>query len=456
MCSFDAAAVDRRRLNAVMGAASDEVVSIKQGTHQGDPSEISVHCPDKVGLGCDLARIVFEFGLSVVRGDLQTDGRWCYVVFWVVPSSSRPVRWAVLKQRLTAACPSSQRQIFEPATPPEPKPKQMCLLQLCSNDRAGLLNDVAQALWELELTIHRVKVSTSPDGKAIDLFFVTDDKDKLPAKDRATEVCEHLRRSLKDVDTILTAAGFECGNMDCAPASHLPPAVAECLFNDGVSERESSGQQNGQPQGGQQNSSHQSPQKSDKFDSADHVSPQFTNSVDNVTSPSHTVLQISCKDRKGLLYDSMRSLKNVKLQVAYGRITSPVKGTIDLDLFLLQSDGRKILDPHKQKNLLQMMERELQRPLRVVIVTRGPDTELLVATPIEFSGRGRPRVLYDITLALKMLDICIFKADITRHAVGDRFWEVYRFLLIDKPELALTTPRIRSLIADRVRNILMG
>lgn len=52
--------------------------------------------------------------------------------------------------------------------------------------------------------------------------------------------------------------------------------------------------------------------------------------------------------------------------------------------------------------------------------------------------------------------LVVLQADITRHAVGDRFWEVYRFLLIDKPELALSTPRIRSLIADRVRNILMG
>lgn len=102
-------------------------------------------------------------------------------------------------------------------------------------------------------------------------------------------------------------------------------------------------------------------------------------------------------------------------QVAYGRLTSPVKGTIDLDLFVFQPDGRKILDPHKQKMLLQMMERELQHTLRVVVTTRGPDTELLVATPIELSGRGRPRVLYDITLALKMLDICIFKVCVLQY-----------------------------------------
>ena len=33
----------------------------------------------------------------------------------------------------------------------------------------------------------------------------------------------------------------------------------------------------------------------------------------------------------------------------------------------------------------------------------GPDTELLVAIPVELSGKGRPWVFYDVTLALKAL-----------------------------------------------------
>jgi hypothetical protein len=36
--------------------------------------------------------------------------------------------------------------------------------------------DVTQVLCELELTIRRVKVSTTPDGCVLDLFFITDNK----------------------------------------------------------------------------------------------------------------------------------------------------------------------------------------------------------------------------------------------------------------------------------------
>jgi len=74
----------------------------------------------------------------------------------------------------------------------------------------------------------------------------------------------------------------------------------------------------------------------------------------------------------------------------------------------MQADGKKIVDPNKQNSLSSRLRMELFRPLRVAIVSRGPDTELLVANPVELSGKGRPLVFHDITLALKMLGTCIF------------------------------------------------
>lgn len=79
-----------------------------------------------------------------------------------------------------------------------------------------------------------------------------------------------------------------------------------------------------------------------------------------------------------------------------------------MDLFIKQADGKKIVDPSKQDALCSRLRMELLRPLRVAVVNRGPDAELLVANPVELSGRGRPLVFYDITLALKILSISIF------------------------------------------------
>lgn len=85
-----------------------------------------------------------------------------------------------------------------------------------------------------------------------------------------------------------------------------------------------------------------------------------------------------------------------------------MKSYRSLDLFIRQANGNKIVDPKHLNALCSRLQEEMLQPFRVIVVNRGPDTELLVANPVESSGKGRPRVFYDVTLALKMLGICIF------------------------------------------------
>lgn len=79
-----------------------------------------------------------------------------------------------------------------------------------------------------------------------------------------------------------------------------------------------------------------------------------------------------------------------------------------MDLFVQKIDGKKIVEPESQIALCSRLKEEMLYPLRVTIANRGPDTELLVANPVELSGKGRPRVFYDVTFVLKMLGICVF------------------------------------------------
>lgn len=51
-----------------MGLPSDDPVIIRAPEKAGDPSVITISCPDKTGLGCDLCRVILFFGLSIVRG----------------------------------------------------------------------------------------------------------------------------------------------------------------------------------------------------------------------------------------------------------------------------------------------------------------------------------------------------------------------------------------------------
>ncbi|XP_022857993.1 ACT domain-containing protein ACR10-like, partial [Olea europaea var. sylvestris] len=151
--------------------------------------------------------------------------------------------------------------------------------------------------------------------------------------------------------------------------------------------------------------------------------------MDNSLSPAHTLVQIVCQDHKGLLYDIMRTLKDYNIQISYGRLTTKDKTECELDLFIMQVDGKKIVDSSKQNALCSRLRMELSRPLRVAVISRGPDTELLVANPVELSGKGRPLVFYDITLALKMLNSVIFSVISFKHAILVLVQYVHKYAL---------------------------
>ena len=51
-----------------MGIPCDDVVVIQRGKNPGEPTVVTVNCPDKAGLGCDLCRIVLQFGLCITKG----------------------------------------------------------------------------------------------------------------------------------------------------------------------------------------------------------------------------------------------------------------------------------------------------------------------------------------------------------------------------------------------------
>lgn len=71
----------------------------------------------------------------------------------------------------------------------------------------------------------------------------------------------------------------------------------------------------------------------------------------------------------------------------------------------------------------------------VGLSSKGADsvtTELCVTAPMDAAGFARPRVLLDVTDALRSLGVMVFKADIhSARSPGRPLLEVHRFLLTD-------------------------
>ncbi|XP_047334840.1 ACT domain-containing protein ACR10-like [Impatiens glandulifera] len=358
-----------------MGILQEDVVIISHPdpNKPNDPTIITVNCPDKIGLGCDLCRLILCFRLTILRVDVSTDGKWCYILFWVTGNES--TRWSLLKKRLievSPSCSSASGIAFYKSEPPLDPPDVFLLKFFCHDNRHGLLHDVTVVLCELELVIKRLKISTTPEGRMVDLFFVTDTRGLLYTKKGQEETIKHLKDTLGTaiVTCEIEMVGPEIAACSTRTTSFLPPAIV------------------------------------DQFVSQNNES--ISISMDNSLSSSHTLVQIVCQDHKGLLYDITRTLKDYSIQISHGRfmkkkIKKKKNGdTCEVDLFILQSEGQKKIVEYR-------LHEELMCPIRVAVVSRGPDTELLVANPVELlSGKGRPLVFHDITLALKLLNTGIF------------------------------------------------
>ncbi|CAN1338846.1 ACT domain-containing protein ACR9 [Linum perenne] len=388
-----------------MGITSEDLVLIQLPNTPADLTVVTVNCPDKTGLGCDICRIILEVGLRINRADFSTDGRWCYMVFWVAPySSSVRVDWDSLKNRLYYASPSCLGPYFFGNKSNGPSsPSSLYLLKIFCLDRKGLLHG--------------------------NIF-----RELLHTKERQDDTCRYLVDVFKEncISCDLQVAGPEYESLQAF--SSIPQTVAEELFSSELFEMESCDE----PQGG-----------AEKLEKA-------TITVDNQLSPAHTLLQIECVDQKGLFYDILRTSKECNIWVAYGRLSQSKKRYRNLDLIIQQTNGKKIVDPKQLDILCTRLKQEMVHPLRVIIVSRGPDTELLVANPVELSGKGRPRVFYDVTSALKKSEICIFSAEIGRHSTEEREWEVYRFLLDESHEFPLSSHEARRRVVKRVWKTLMG
>lgn len=83
----------------------------------------------------------FSFFFSqFLYADFSTDGRWCYIVLWVVPhQSSFRVDWESLKTRLVSACPSFLPTFYLDQQS-KSLPPPVYLLKVFSLDRKGLLH----------------------------------------------------------------------------------------------------------------------------------------------------------------------------------------------------------------------------------------------------------------------------------------------------------------------------
>ena len=482
-----------------------DVVKVKPGKNA---TEVEVSCPDRRGLGFALARIMFAFGLNVVKGDFSIDGSWCFVVFHVRMGDERHDHtspfWTTLKKRIEEECPDAAPQLIPHADggahfaqagaeseamaegfSTSSGPSRFFMLQVCASDRLGMLNDTTLALWESEVNIHSAHITTSPSNQAIDLFMVSDMRGLLPEPSRVDAVRGRILAALGDASVRVSLSeapeymvedemqrrrriaeaqaggllsvlvspngpsgsaraggggGAGSGGMDVPGMGHAKrqqgaaaglsssfeeKAALHAGGRQGRHRKQASADSLGGWGGGSHGNLMLLGARKGSTDRGGLVRSRGSNApppdlglrvtFDNTTSRAHTLMQVTTKDRKGLLYDQLRTIKGCNLQVSFGKLIVKENGICYTDLFVQCPDGARLTDSRLQQELRRRMCRAMENPVLVemTVPSEAEYARLLVTSPVDEDGRGRPRIMWEVTAALRELNVGVFKASVS-------------------------------------------
>ncbi|KAL4458483.1 hypothetical protein ABPG75_013348 [Micractinium tetrahymenae] len=424
--------------------------------------EVRISCPDATGLGVDIARMLLDFGLRILKGDISTDGKWCFIIFKVCLSSGVPPRWQLLKSRLEGICPTGTdtlQQLWRWRSVPKEQPA--FLLQVAGYDRQGMLHSLSHALWESDTTVFKAHITTSPNGKVADMFWLYDNRNELPENHRVLEVCDRVKGALGP-DT-------ECTITPAPPDSLAAGASTSTALRRKACKDVTSSSNLRRIVGSKKALSSSGSVEAGLRDIYAERHAGVEVSVDNETSPSHTMLTLRCRDRKGLLYDLFRSLKDMELRVAYGKIEVFDDGVCEVDLFVQDNEGTHISDSELLQELTDRVRTAVALPVRIDIKDcyDATATELTVTANIDSGGRGRPRVTFDVTQGLSAAGVGVFMADVYIErpdldpygcplASGSQAQEMHRFLIHLPNGKPICSERDKKAIYDVVKAHLMG
>jgi [protein-PII] uridylyltransferase len=184
-------------------------------------------------------------------------------------------------------------------------------LVIVTRDVPGLFSLIAGSLAANGINILSAQIHTRADGIAIDTFQVNDPFGEAVTEEaRWRRTLQALRRVLlgeQKVDELLAARRGGRSGEDAVPG---PPKV----------------------------------------------------SVDNHLSDTHTVVEVKCPDRVGLLYLITRTLAGFDLSIASARIATDIDHAFDT-FYVADRHGRRIEDPDEMARVRTALEDALLKPL---------------------------------------------------------------------------------------------
>jgi len=184
-------------------------------------------------------------------------------------------------------------------------------LVIATRDVPGLFSLIAGTLAAHGINILSAQIHTRADGIAIDTFQVNDPMgEPVTEEARWRSTLDALRRVMRGEETVEALLGRRKGARSQAETVPGPPRI----------------------------------------------------SIDNRLSDTHTVVEVKCPDRVGLLYAITRTLSAHGLDIGSARIATEIDQAYDT-FYMSDRQGRRVEDPAAMGRLREALEESLLKPL---------------------------------------------------------------------------------------------
>ncbi|EPS70014.1 hypothetical protein M569_04746, partial [Genlisea aurea] len=131
--------------------------------HDRDYSVVMIRCKDRPKLLFDVVCTLTDMQYVVFHGSVESRGSEAYQEYCIRHVDGSSVKSDAERQRVVQCLEAAIRR----------RVSEGLKLELCTNDRVGLLSDVTRIFRENSLTVTRAEVSTR-GGKAVNTFYVRD------------------------------------------------------------------------------------------------------------------------------------------------------------------------------------------------------------------------------------------------------------------------------------------
>ncbi|KAL5724404.1 hypothetical protein ACHQM5_007673 [Ranunculus cassubicifolius] len=332
---------------------------------------IKVDCANKHGSLLEVVQVLTDLNLTIIRAYISSDGEWFMDVFHVVDQKGNKLPDGELTQHIeqtlgARVCRlwSLRRSVGVQAA------AEHTTVELTGRDRPGLLSEVFAVLVDLKCNVGGAEVWTH-NSRMASVVYITDEETGSPIDDaeRLAKIKQLLRYVLKgNKDKRCANTAFTTGGTHTERRLHQMMYADRDYDNDLVA-----------------------------VPASDRSKPYVT--VENCVDKGYTVVNLRCRDRAKLLFDTVCTLTDMQYVVFHATVM--VDGPeASQEFYIRHLDGCPISSDAERQRVIRCVEAAIQRRTSEGI-------------RLELCSDDRVGLLSDVTRIFRENGLSVIRAKVT-------------------------------------------